>query len=138
MIKEGHLPWNHKFDLGAGGRAAPNAESCPDSISPLAHAQQAPMAITSGLECLSIDSTAIVAHQDNQAVRRILELQLNTPGLRMAERIHQRFAPDSVNLIPEQWAQLPGLALHDHPKPYLVDSFPMKNKFLRDCRKGIL
>src|SRR5260370_11196384 len=98
-----------------GGRAQ-DLELSADTFGSLTHPRKAPMSLSARGQEMRIHAATIVANQEPQLARGILDFHYNLSGAGMAESISKGFASNEINLIINNRPQLPCLAFHDAPK----------------------
>ena len=91
---------------------APNIESRADLLGALAHAWQTPVSIASRVQELRVDALSIIPDAQPKKAFAIRDVGFDLACLCVAERIHQRFARDAVDIVAEDGMQLPRRALY--------------------------
>src|SRR5258708_4571950 len=122
-----------KLDFRAAACPAPNPKVRADPVGPFAHAREPPVSLPSGVEKLRIDPAAIITDRDSQSLGGELDLDLDPVRSRMLERIDHRFAPDPVDLVPDDGVERARLAFTDDTE---IDSF-LRVQLLADSREGL-
>jgi hypothetical protein len=97
--KERHFPRHAQLDLSAHTYAAQYTEAPAHRCRSLAHVGEAPVARAPMPQRLGVNSTAVVANQDPQPARRILQINLDLAGTRMAESVRQGLTTNHKNFV---------------------------------------
>src|SRR5260370_33307054 len=95
-----------------GGRAQ-DLELSADTFGSLTHPRKAPMSLSARGQELRIHAATIVANQEPQLARGILDFHYNLSGAAMAASISKGFASNGINLIMHNPPQLPWHPFHD-------------------------
>jgi hypothetical protein len=137
VVLEGDMAGNKELDLGTRGGAAHHLEPGTDPIRSFPHSRKSPMPIPPRVQNARVNPTTIVPHQNAEPLGRIFDFHLDGLSVCMAERIHQRFPPNSIHLVPKYRVQGLSLTFNNYTKVDFVTSMLPGNKLLLDTRKGV-
>src|SRR5882762_2805976 len=106
---------NRQFNLGPRALFAPYVELRAEAPCAFAHAQQTEMsgARARGQD-VGIDARAVIANSYEQVLGIVDDLDLDCVGAGMRERVLQRLAPDSIDIVRHGGLKEAGTALDDH------------------------
>src|ERR1051326_299340 len=99
MILEGDACRHGQLDLGPRRNSAPHFEPRPDLLRTLAHPRKSPVPVAARLQHLGVYPDAVVADEQAQAARVVLDFHLDLLRARMAESVHQRLVTDAIDLV---------------------------------------
>src|SRR5579863_5484431 len=104
--------WNAQLHLRTRSDFAPHLELRADLLGALAHAWQTPVSIPSRLQVLRVNPFSIVPDTQPKKTVAVCDVRFDLTCLRVAERVLQCLTRNSVNVVAENWAEVPRRALY--------------------------
>src|SRR5271165_4946657 len=113
----GDSAWNCQPNFCAGARFAPDIQSGSNSLRPLIHSGEAPMAgATMFFQYLWIDSFSVISYDQQKSIVIIAQLGFNVPGLCVPVSIAQQLSCNSIDLFLDHRPFRSSVALYNHPQ----------------------